>query len=115
MTGSSVAVARGLVDRALLLLNSPPERLGVAPQQTPCQGSPVPYVDIKNVTDEDAEFLCEGCPLMKWRLDDGSVRNICLMLGRAEGASAVGYVYGGQVMRRSTRRAEIKKERGTYQ
>lgn len=71
------------------------------PRETPCQGSPVPFVDIKNVTDEDAEQMCADCPLMKWRLRDGSVRNICLMLGRAEGSAAVGYVYGGQVMRRA--------------
>lgn len=97
MSGPSLAGARSLVDRALLLLNGH----GIF---TKCQGSPVPFVDLRNVTDEDAERNCSGCPLLKWQTDDGSVRNICLQLGRAEGASAIGYVYGGKVMRRNTNR-----------
>jgi len=62
-----------LVDDALAALNGGGE-------ETPCQGYPVPFVDIQNVT---------------------QTRNICLILGRAEGGSAVGYVYGGQVIRRT--------------
>lgn len=95
MSGPSLAGARGIVDRALALLNS----RGIF---TKCQGSPVPYVDVRNVTDNDARVNCASCPLLKWKTDAGAVRNICLQLGRAEGPAAVGYVYGGQVMRRRT-------------
>jgi len=114
VTGPSLAIARALVYAALDELNSPPESSGREPIFTKCQGSPVPYVDIKNVTQEDAEVLCAGCPLKKWRLADGTTRNICLMLGRAEGGAAVGYVYGGQVIKRSTRRSEQREKVSAY-
>lgn len=109
MTGPSLALARELVSRALQELNDPPPRSGREPFFTACQGSPVPYVDLKNVTDEDAAIMCAGCPLKRRRLPDGSVRNICLMLGRAEGGAAVGYVYGGQVMRRTGRVVKVRE------
>lgn len=94
MTSTSLVDAMRLVDDALAALNGGGE-------ETPCQGYPVPFVDIQNVTQDDAAYMCRGCPLMAWKLPDGSTRNICLILGRAEGGSAVGYVYGGQVIRRT--------------
>lgn len=104
MTGPSLPAARALVDSALDELNNPPKFSKRDPVYTKCQGSPVPYVDLKNVTDDDAQRMCAECPLMKWKTPEGPVRNICLMLGRAEGPHAVGYVYGGQVMRRASRK-----------
>lgn len=101
VVGVSLAVARDLVNNALSTLNDPPPHSRRDLIFTRCQGQPVPFVDIKNVTDEDAALMCSGCPLKRWELADGSVWNICLALGRAEGGAAIGYVYGGQVMRRA--------------
>lgn len=81
-------------------------------QATPCKDRPIPYTDVRQTPDE-AEALCEGCP----------VKKVCYPLGYTESVYADDMVYGGVPWRRGRpvlredelqeRRSRDEKKRNT--